>query len=75
MGEAAEVQLHSFLTSALDGGQWSTARSGSFTLEKETRYPLNRTLGVPHSRSRRFGGKKRLLLLPVFEPRIVQHVA
>jgi len=29
---AAEVQLHSFLTSALDTDEWSTSRPGHFTL-------------------------------------------
>jgi hypothetical protein len=29
--EAVEVQLHVFLTSALDGGEWSTSRPGCFT--------------------------------------------
>jgi hypothetical protein len=27
-----EVQLHAFLISALDGGEWITSRSGLFTL-------------------------------------------
>jgi hypothetical protein len=26
-----EVQLHAFLTSALDGGEWSASRPGRFT--------------------------------------------
>jgi len=26
-----ELQLHTFLTSALDGGEWSVSRSGRFT--------------------------------------------
>jgi len=26
-----EVQLHAFLTSALDGGEWSASRAGYFT--------------------------------------------
>jgi hypothetical protein len=29
-----EVWLHAFLTFALDGGEWSASRSGSFTPEK-----------------------------------------
>jgi len=29
--EVVEVQLHAFLTSALDGGEWSTSRLGRFT--------------------------------------------
>jgi hypothetical protein len=41
-GEAywgVELQLHAFLTSALDGGEWSTSRSGCFT-------PGERALGT-----------------------------
>ena len=45
----AEVQLHSFLTSALDGCEWSASRPGRFTYSKELRYPLNRRLCVPHT--------------------------
>jgi hypothetical protein len=40
----SELQLHSFLTSALDGGEWLTSRSGRFTPGKEPRYPVNRRL-------------------------------
>jgi hypothetical protein len=29
------VEIHAFLTSALCGGEWSTSRSGRFTLEKK----------------------------------------
>ena len=39
------------LTSALDGGGWSTPRSGRFTPGKETRCPLYRRLGGPQGRS------------------------
>jgi len=30
-----EAQLHSFLTSAVDGGEWSAWRSGRFAAAKE----------------------------------------
>jgi len=33
------------LTSALDGGWWSTPRTGSFTHREEIRYPMYRRLG------------------------------
>ena len=33
-----ETQLHSFLNSALDGGEWSTSRPGLFTPRNEPRY-------------------------------------
>ena len=34
-----EVDIHSFLTSALDGGVWSTSRSGRFTDKKKLTAP------------------------------------
>ena len=49
-----EVKLHSFLTSAVDGGKRSGSRPGSFAPVKDTRYPLNRQLRVPHRRFGRF---------------------
>jgi hypothetical protein len=44
-------QPYSFLNSTLDGGEWSTSRSGRFILGKGPRWPLNRRLGGPQSRS------------------------
>jgi hypothetical protein len=41
------VYLHSFLTSALDGGEWSTSRPAHITPGNELRYPLNRISGGP----------------------------
>jgi hypothetical protein len=32
-----EVQLHAFLTSAVDGGEWSASRSGHFTPKERGR--------------------------------------
>jgi hypothetical protein len=38
-----EVELHAFLTTALDEGEWSASRPGCFTFDKkEPRYPLGR---------------------------------
>jgi len=37
-----EVQLYIFLTSALDGGEWSAS-----PLAKKTQYSLDRRLGGP----------------------------
>jgi hypothetical protein len=49
-----DVQIHIFLTSALAGGEWSASRPGRFTPGgKSPRYPLDRRLGGPQSRSRR----------------------
>jgi hypothetical protein len=43
--QGAEVQLHSFLTAALDTDEWSTSSTGSFIPGEELRYPLNRRSG------------------------------
>jgi hypothetical protein len=60
IGEA-EVQLHSFLTSAL-GVQWLISCPDQFTPEKEPKYPSNRRLGGPQSQSRCFEEQKNLLI-------------
>ena len=70
-----EVQLHSFLTLALDGGQWSTSWQGRLNPSKETRYLSNRSLCGPQHQSGRFGEQKNLFPLTGFEPRIVQPAA
>ena len=54
----AEVQSHSFLTSALDGREWLTSSPGHFSSRKSRRYPLNRRLGGPHNRSGRCRKRK-----------------
>jgi hypothetical protein len=54
-----KLRLHTFLMTR-----------GHFTPAKESRYPLNRWLCGPHSRSERFR-----VPLPVFEPRTIQPVA
>jgi len=59
------------LTSALDGGEWSTPRPGRFTPGK-TRYPLYRRLGGPQGRS---GQVRKISLSPGFDPRIVLPLA
>jgi hypothetical protein len=45
--EGANVWIHVFFTSALVGGEWSTAQPGRFT----PLYPLVRRLGGPQNRS------------------------
>jgi hypothetical protein len=55
-----EWQLHSFLASALDEGEWSASHSGCFTTMKESWYSLNRQLGGPQSRSGHFWEEKNL---------------
>jgi len=50
-----EVELHSFLISALGVGEWLTSRPDGFILGKELRYPLNMR---PQPQSGSFGGEK-----------------
>jgi hypothetical protein len=45
-----EVYLHSFLTSALDGREWSRSSPGRFIFEDEPWYPLNKRLDVLEKR-------------------------
>jgi hypothetical protein len=59
-----EVQLHAFLTSALDGGEWSVSRPQG----KSPWYPLDRRLGGPQGRSGRGGEEKNSQLPPGIEP-------
>jgi hypothetical protein len=65
-----KVQLHVFLTSALYRDEWPLHPGG-----KDTRYPLDRRLGGPQSRSGRGGEVKNSHPLPGLEPPIIQPVA
>ena len=70
------VQLHSFLISALETGEWPTPRPGCFTVGKKRRYPLYRRLGGPQGRSGRKWRRGKVLPPPMgFKPRTVQPVA
>jgi hypothetical protein len=53
--------IASFLTSALDGGEWSTSFLGHFTPGEEPPYPMNRRLDGPQIWCGRFGGEKNIL--------------
>jgi hypothetical protein len=50
------------LTPALDGGEWLASRFCRFTPGKELRYPLDRRLAGPQSRSGRCGLEKNISL-------------
>ena len=52
----AELELHPFLTSTLDGGGWATVRPG-----KGPPVPIDGKLVGPQRRSGRFGEDKNLL--------------
>jgi hypothetical protein len=57
-----------FLTSALDGGEWSASRPGRFTPRESPWCPLDRRLGGPQSRSGRGGEEKNSQPPPRIEP-------
>jgi hypothetical protein len=60
----------SFLTSTLDGCEWSAVRLGRFTLRRKSPlFPLDRRLGGSQSQSGRCEGEKNLLHLPEVELR------
>jgi len=66
-----EVQLHAFLTLALDDGEWPASRPDRFTPGKRAPwyYPLVRRLGRPQSRCGRGGEEKKSPSLPGIERR------
>ena len=52
--------FHSFVTSAVGGGEWLTSRFGRLTPGKEAMCPLNRRLGgPPRNRSGRFWRREK----------------
>jgi hypothetical protein len=70
---AVEVYLHAFLTSALDGGEWSASRPGCFTPGRTPDIHWRR--GGHRSRFGRGGEEKNSQPLPGLEPPIIQPVA
>jgi hypothetical protein len=64
---AVELQLHLFLTSSLDGGEWLTSQPGHFTPGEEPRYPQNRRFQGSHSQPGHSREEKILLPILAFE--------
>jgi hypothetical protein len=65
-----EYSSCSFTTSALDGGEWLASRPGrALPQGMDRRYPLERKLVGPQSRSGHRGQRKNPLPLPGIEPR------
>jgi len=56
----------STVTSTLNGHQWLPSCSGWLNPGKESRYPLNKSLGGPECWSEHFGEQKTLLSQPGF---------
>jgi hypothetical protein len=50
-----DIYIHAFLTSALDGGEWSGSRSNALFPGKDSRHPLDTRLFEPQSRTGRYG--------------------
>ena len=67
-----EVQLFSFTTMALEGGEGSAPRPGRSLPPGKTRYPLYRRLGGPQGQS---GQVRKISPPPGFNPRTVQPIA
>jgi hypothetical protein len=58
----SEGWLHSFLTLALDGGEWLVSRPGRINPKKISLYPPDRRLVWSQSQSGRRGEGKKFLL-------------
>ena len=71
----AEVLLYSFLTLAMDGGEWSASHCVWFAAGKEPFYLLNGRLGGVQGWSIHVGEEKNVLHQPRFKPQIVQTIA
>ena len=52
-----EVLLYSFLSTSLEGGEWSAARAGRNLPPRKTRYPFYKRLGGPQ---RRYGRVRKI---------------
>jgi len=68
----AEVHLHLFFISALDGGKYSISRTGPFCFGKEPQFPSDRSLSRLQNLSEYFEEEKNLLPIPGFECWTVQ---
>jgi hypothetical protein len=70
-----KIYPHTFVISALDGGEWSASRFRPlYPQRKRPRYPLDRRLGESQSRSGRGLDEKNSQHMPGLEPPIVQPV-
>ena len=71
-----EVELHSFLTLALDGSEWLTSSSSCFTPGERTPVPTEQEAGWTPELVWSFCEKRKIpLTLPRFKPWTVQPVA
>ena len=72
-----EVQLHTFLNSAVDVSEWSGSPLGQFTVGQNLPFhpPIWEEAGWVQSQSRYFGGPKYLSSLSEIEPGFLGHPA
>jgi hypothetical protein len=58
MRAEVKVKTHTFLTSALGGGRWSSSRPPLYSRAQRPWYPLDRGLARPQGVTERCGGKR-----------------
>ena len=73
--EREEIELHLFLTSALEGGEMLTSNTGRIISRKEPQYRLNMRIRGLRIRSGCFEKKENLLTLRDFELRTARFAA
>jgi hypothetical protein len=73
--ERVEVQLHSFLTSALDGGPWPTFKLRPLYPRERTPVPTEQQAKWAPEPFRCIGKEKNLSILPGVEPQTVRPVS
>jgi hypothetical protein len=61
-------QIYPFLTSVLDGSQWSKPHPSYFTPGKEPQFPLNRRQGALQRWSGHFEGEESLVPARIQDP-------
>jgi hypothetical protein len=75
MKGGVEAELHSFLTSVLNGRSSQLHASDVLSSGKEHYYPLNMGLDGHQNQCRCFGGEMKLLPKPGFDTPILRPVA
>jgi hypothetical protein len=73
--EGVEMLPYAFLTSELDGGEWSASRLAALPPTRSLRYPQNNRVGRPQRQSVGFGEEKNILPFLGSKPQFLGRLA